>query len=1036
MREKFEYAIVKDPKIFKLNVLPAHSDHTVYRSREELRLGRSSLRQSLDGVWKFHYARNYAAAVPSFEALSYDARSWEDIRVPAHIQMEGYDVPAYVNTQYPWDGRDEIEPGEIPESFNPVASYVKYFTIPEEMRGRRLYISFQGVESGFALFMNGSFVGYSEDSFTPSEFELTPFLTEGEQKLAVQVFKWTASSWLEDQDFYRFSGIFREVILFTLPEIHVYDLRIRALLDSSLTKGELELRFQLTKAAGKIRYTLSREGRTAVRGTADCLAECVEINAQVESPALWSAENPALYVLDVEILGQDGAVQEVFQEAVGFRRFELKDGLMLLNGKRIVFHGVNRHEFSCDRGRVPKPEEVRQDIICMKRNNIDAVRTSHYPDASDIYRLCDEYGLYMIAENNMESHGIWDLIERGEKPIEYALPGNREEYLPMLLDRVNSTYQRDKNHPSVLIWSIGNESFGGKDTERMADFFRKEDPYRLVHYEGTAHDRRYPNATDMESQMYISVPDIERFLGEHGEKPFILCEYAHAMGNSNGAMHKYTELSDREVRYQGGFIWDFVDQSLRRKNRYGEEYQAYGGDCGERPTDYDFSGNGIIDGKRQPYDKMQEVKYNYQGLRITVERESVTIRNRFLFTDLSAFDGFVRVERNGELLREQPFPAALPPLSERSFSLLPYLSDTTAGEYAVTVSFRLRERNAWAEAGHEIAFGQGVYEIFAPERPHRGKLTVIHGGWNIGVRGADFDILLSRLQGGIVSYRYAGKELILELPRPNFWRAPTSNDKGNQMAFRYGTWKLASLYQTSIPPEAKENPELMRELMSYPKILETEDYVEVCFKKWLPTGAPSTLLVTYRIFGDAAVRVTMDYAGDAALPPMPEFSFLMKLDADYRHLRWYGLGPAENYCDRRSGARLGIYEKEVSDNVQPYLVPQESGNRTGVRWAELTDDRGRGIRFSGVREENGKGQDDPYASRPGTMELSAIPYTPEQLEEARHPYELPRVFHTVVRAGLKQMGVAGDDSWGARTHEEYLVDARNPLHFTFEFRGI
>lgn len=1065
MATKFDFKIVADPTVFKVNCLPAHSDHVCYRNEAEAEQERTANRRSLNGIWKFSYAVNPASVIEGFESLDYDCTGWDSIRVPSNMQMEGYDKPAYVNTQYPWDGRENIKPGEIPTEYNPVGSYITYFSIPKEWKDQPVCISFQGVESGFALYLNGQYVGYSEDSFTASEFDLTPFIQKGVNKLAVRVYKWTSSSWLEDQDFYRFSGIYRDVYLYTVPSVHLFDLKIRALLDDDYKDGTLEITPSYTvdgctqglkKSGGRgvygtTEYILSREGEEVISGEVPTKADTV-IRERVESPDLWSAEKPALYDLTLILKDEKGEVIEVIHEKVGFRRFEMKNGIMCINGKRIVFRGVNRHEFSCDTGRTPNPDEVLSDILTMKRNNINALRTSHYPNASMIYRLCDEYGIYMIAENNMESHGYWDKLWREDLPYSEALPGNRKEFLPMLLDRVNSTYEIDKNHPSILIWSDGNESYTGQDIQDMTDYFHMKDPDRLVHYEGGDHDPddHFPDSTDMYSQMYSTVDRIEKFLAapEHQDKPLILCEYTHSMGNSNGNMYKYIELSDREPRYQGGFIWDFVDQSVRRKNRYGEEFQAYGGDCGERPTDYEFSGNGILDGTRKPYAKMQEVKACYQPLDVKVDGTKVTIVNRNLFTDTSEYDCVVTVEREGVLISEEQIMTKVPPLSEGSYNL-PILKEKQAGEYAVTVSFRLHEDTDWAEKGYEIAFGQGVYTVADKKKKadadeavdysesllvvkKPGKFKVNNCVHNVGVQGDDFDILLSKLKGGIVSYRYGGKELIDAIPRPNFWRAPISNDYGNKMPARYGVWKLASLYQDFMDPFAAPYT-LSDEDKKYPIVKETKEFVDVTWKKYLPTVPMSACFVTYRIFADGTVRVIMDYDPVEGLPPMPEFGFMFKIDADYDHLTFYGMGPDENYCDRNHGARLGVYEVDVKDNVEKYLVPQETGNRTGVRWARVTDYRGRGIEFRGAEfTESG----DPMASKSGTFEISVTPYTPEQLEEAAHAYELPRVFNTVVRLSLKQMGVGGDDSWGARTHDEFLLPTDKKLQFAFEFKGI
>lgn len=1008
----FSYDLVKDPSYFRDGRAEAHSDHKYYASMAGMEQDTEDFRYSLNGLWKFHYAKNYQSTVQGFEKEDYCCRSWDDIRVPAHIQMEGYDVPQYANVQYPWEGREQIEPGEIPTVFNPVASYVKYFEVPENMKGKPVYISFQGAESAIAVWLNGNFVGYSGDSFTPSEFELTPYLKEGENKLAAQVFKWTAGSWCEDQDFFRFSGIYRDVYLYCIPEVHVQDLKVETILDDRYVDAELYVTIKATEE-GRIKMTLSRDGVSVKVLEADMTANSA-YSMRIEKPELWSAENPVLYDLLLEIYDENGNLSEVIPQKVGFRRFEMKDGIMQLNGKRIVFKGVNRHEFSSVTGRVPSREDLVKDIMTMKKNNINAIRTCHYSDAVGIYDLCDEYGLYMIAENNMESHGTWDTtFFSGD--YSGILPCDNMLWEDMMLDRVNSTYQRDKNHPSILIWSIGNESHGGKVPYEMSQLFRKLDRTRLVHYEGIARDRRYNDTSDMESQMYTSAEDVRAFLAKDSSKPFILCEYAHAMGNSCGAMHKYTDLTDTEPKYQGGFIWDYIDQSIYKKDRYGKEYLAYGGDFDDRPCDYNFSGNGIVyGGEREPSPKMQEVKFNYQNITAEVNKDCVKVINKNLFVNTDMYDCFVVLEKDGKFLKEVPMEVHVAPLSEEILPL-PIPEQTLPGEYVVTVSFRIREDTLWAKRGHEVAFGQGIYKVEVPVAKKKAPFTVINSVHNFGVRGDNFDVMFSVLNGGLVSYRYAGKEMIQKIPMPNFWRAPIDNDEGNGMPMRYAQWKIASMYMSHKKPiPGAIGPEL-----KLPVTEVTEDYAQITFTYAMPTTPESECSLTYRVFGDGTIQTTLAYDAVEALGDMPEFGVMFKFDADYDNVTWYGMGPEETYVDRCRGAKLGIYKNKVEDNMAQYLVPQECGNKVGVRWATVTDRKGRGMLFTG---EN--------------LSFSALPYTPHEIENARHVFELPPVHYTVVRVAKQQMGVGGDDTWGARTHPEYLLDAKGKMEFTFSFKGI
>ena len=1031
MRE-FDYALVKDPLYFRDGRMDAHSDHIYYRDENELQEKETSYRYSLNGLWKFHYAKNYKNSVKGFESVEYSCRDWDDIYVPAHIQMEGYDIPQYANVQYPWEGHEEIHPGEIPEKFNPVASYVNYFTVPETMRGKRLFISFQGAESGMALWLNGAFVGYSEDSFTPSEFELTEYVKEGENKLAVQVFKWTAGSWCEDQDFFRFSGIYRDVYLFTIPEVHVNDLKIRALPDETLERATLEMDAQVW-GNGTARIVLSREGEVIFEDRKELInieetpSDKNHFEWKVNQPELWSAEEPQLYDLLIEIYNKNGELQEIIPQKVGFRRFEMKDGIMTLNGKRIVFKGVNRHEFSSVTGRHVSEEELRKDLQMMKQNNINAIRTCHYPNTSLIYQLCDEYGIYMIDETNLESHGTWDtvLMTKDETDI---VPHNKPEWLGMILDRANSMYQRDKNHAAILIWSCGNESFGGKDIFEMSEFFRREDPTRLVHYEGVNSDRSYSDTSDMESQMYTSVEGIKAFLAKNDRKPFICCEYTHAMGNSCGAMHKYTDLTDTEPKYQGGFIWDYIDQSIYKKDRYGRDFQAYGGDFGDRPTDYNFSGNGIVyGGGRDASPKMQEVKFNYQNITAEVQGESVLVKNKNLFVNTDCYDCKVIVARDGKVIRTAEMDTAVEPLSEKSYEL-PLKKESRSGEYTVTVSFHLKEDTVWAKAGHEVAFGQYVYTVDnlegADEEKHQAiagasdQMQVIHSVHNIGVRGEHFEVMFSTLNGGLVSYKYAGREMIEAIPKPNFWRAPTDNDCGNQMPMRYAQWKIASMYLGH-----KEYRKGAFGPMNFPEVEEGENSVKISYTYFMPTTPASECRLSYEVFSDGRVKTTLSYDPVEGLGDMPEFGVLFKLNADYDRVEWYGLGEAETYADRKHGAKLGIYQNKVADNMAHYMVPQECGAKEEVRWAKVVDRKGRGMLFEMAKEN-------------GPMMFSALPYTPHEIENAMHPFELPEIHYTVVRAAKGQMGVGGDDSWGSYTHPEYLLNADGKMEFSFVFKGI
>lgn len=1022
---QFDYSKVKEPLFFKENVLPAHSSHITYRNKEELMTKNSSLRKSLDGIWKFSYAVNHASAIEGFEKEDYDCKCWADIRVPSHIQMEGYDRPQYVNLQYPWDGWEDINPGEIPERFNPVASYVKYFEVPDEMKGNEIRISFQGVESGMALWLNGSYVGYSEDSFTPSDFNITPYIKDGENKLAVQVYKWTSSSWCEDQDFFRFSGIYRSVYLYAVPSVYIEDINVKTLFpEDDLSKALLDVNAKIS-GRGSVKFTL-KDGKEII------FERKIEINdgapketaafqESVNSPQLWSAELPYLYKLEIEVSNVSGETEGYIEQQVGFRKFEMKNGRMLLNGKRIVFKGVNRHEFSSVFGRTPSYEEIEKDIITMKKNNINAIRTCHYPDDVAIYELCDRYGIYMIAECNMETHGTFDAYFRGLVPKQHVLPDDHENWEGMMLDRVNSCYQRDKNHPAILIWSCGNESYGGKTIYKMSQLFRSLDNTRLVHYEGIFHDRRYNDTSDMESRMYAKVWEIEEYLDTPDAKPFISCEYSHAMGNSCGALYKYTNLADKENSgYQGGFIWDYIDQSIYKKDRYGKEFQAYGGDFADRPSDYNFSGDGIVyGGDRNPSPKMQEVKFLYQNIGIEVHDKDFEVWNKNLFVSTDIFEAKAVLQRNGVCIEEKSMDISVGAESRLKLPI-PFEIPDISGEYALTISFCLKNDTLWEKAGYEVAFGQAVVaHVKEKELSIHKKLsyTIIRGRYNIGVRGEEFEALFS-VEGGLVSYRYAGKELLEMMPKPNFWRAPIDNDEGNNMPARYSQWKVASMYLTA-KGAGKERKTEHGVWYDNPLVVEEDDCVAINYCYKLQTTPEAECHVTYRVYGDGRIRTTLSYDPVKELGDMPEFGMIFRCNADYDRVEWYGNGPEETYEDRKCGAKLGIYRNLVKDNMAQYLVPQECGNKTGVRYAKVTDRKGRGLLFTG-----------------DGMNFSALPYSPHEMENARHPYELPKVHYTVIRVSMQQMGIGGDDSWGALVHPEFLIDVSHRLEFSFTFRGI
>ncbi|WP_100406874.1 glycoside hydrolase family 2 TIM barrel-domain containing protein [Bacillus solitudinis] len=999
---------LSDVNVFAVNRLPAHSDHVYYATVEEATDAvPMKMRHDLNGNWKFSYAVNPNNRPENFFKLDFECAAWGDINVPGHIQLQGYGTPQYVNTMYPWDGHNEIRPPEIPTDHNPVGSYVKFFNVPNHMHDKPINISFQGVETAFYVWLNGEFVGYSEDSFTPAEFELTPFLTEGENKLAVEVYQRSTGSWLEDQDFWRFSGIFRDVYLYTIPEIHVHDLNVQAELDSSYTLGTLQAELKslspIPKGAKIVAELFDAEG-SLVATTNEHLSEKTgKFSMKVNEPKLWSAEQPYLYKLFIKVYDASSNLVEVVPQKVGFRRFEIIDKIMCLNGERILFKGVNRHEFNCEKGRAISKEDMLWDIKTLKRNNINAVRTSHYPNQSYWYELCDEYGVYVIDEMNLETHGSWQKM--GAVEPSWNIPGNKKEWENIVLDRAVSMFERDKNHPSILIWSCGNESYAGEVILNVSNYFRSVDPSRLVHYEGVFHNRDYNDTSDMESRMYAKPADIEEYLTANPQKPYISCEYMHAMGNSLGGMNKYTDLEHKYTMYQGGFIWDFMDQALIKTDRYGKEFLAYGGDFGDRPTDYGFCTNGIVYANRELSPKMQEVKFLYQDLKLVPDKYGVKIINDSLFTNTADYDLECILFHEGKELHRSKLHVGVSPKSKGNVEFeWPTDIISESGEYCIHTSFKLKENTPWADVDYEIAFGQFIFKESKKEVEKvggdNGRFRVVEGDVNIGVHGTDFTIMFSKQVGSLISLKYAGKEIIEYPPAPLFWRATTDNDRGFSQNFHAGCWLTASLARKCVKTSVKE----------------AKNYVSVGFTYKLSISSEIKVKVNYRVYSDGSVQVKSNYHGAEDLPQLPIFAVSFKVPANYNQIEWYAMGPEENYSDRSLGARLERFKNKVDDNVSGYLMPQESGSRTGVRWAKLTNKEGQGIRISA--------SSDP-------LECNFSPYTAFDLENAQHLYELPNVHYTVITVAGKQMGVGGDDSWGSPVHEEYLIKGHEDLEFEF-----
>lgn len=912
-----------DPTVFQINRLNAHSDHVCYASEKELAQGHTSLRQSLDGLWRFAWSPKPAARPADFWRDGFDDSAFGTIRVPGHMELQGYGQIQYINTLYPWDGHAELRPPEIDWEDCPVGSYVREFDLDPGLREKQVCISFQGVEQAFYLWLNGQFLGYAEDSFTPSDFDLTPYLKETGNRLCVEVYKRSSAAWIEDQDFFRFSGIFRSVFLYAKPALHLADLWLQAGLEEDNSTGTLSIRLLLEgeTAGAAVRCEIAHPAQGILfDSNLELTAEGAYLRSQpfhLENARPWDHQHPELYRVTLTVSQAGGTVTEVIPYHIGFRRFELKDGLMLLNGQRLVINGVNRHEWNPETGRAIGLADMTAAMETFRRNHINAVRTCHYPNQTAWYHLCDQNGIYMMDETNLESHGSWQKLGRVEPS--WNVPGSLPQWRECVLDRARSMFERDKNHVSVLFWSCGNESYAGEDILAMAEFFRQNDPSRLVHYEGVFHCQEFDRISDVESRMYAPPWEIREYLENNPKKPFILCEYMHDMGNSLGGMESYIRLGEEFPQYQGGFIWDYMDQALWRTDCNGGWALGYGGDFGERQTDYAFSGNGIVfaDGTEKP--AMQEVRYWYSSPR---ERAAHDAANE----------------------RAKAAPA------------LP--------------GFRIK----------------------------KSPLHITHGDGALGVRGENFEVLFSFPEGGPASLRLGGQEWLWRAPRPAYWRAPTENDLGNGFAADSSVWAAADGWQKC------ENIEILEE---------SGEKVSIRFTYTAPALPGLRTDVTYTVEDTGRVTVSAHYHGGSGRPGLPLFGLRFATPEPLERVEWLGLS-GETYPDRKKGGVFGWHQE--APHIPAYLVPQECGCHADTRAVVLR--AGGGSRL--ILE---------MANTP--LAFSAVPYTPQQLEQAAHVEELPRPVRTTVTLCGAMRGVGGIDSWGSDVEQPYHVDSGQDQNLSF-----
>jgi beta-galactosidase len=1011
----------ENPAVFAVNKEQPHATQFPFENRPlALRRDRtaSAYFQSLNGKWKFHWVRKPADRPGDFYTEGYDDRAWAEIPVPGNWQMYGYGVPIYLNSPYPFDRN----PPFIQHDYNPVGSYRHHFTVPEHWSGRRIILHFGAVESAMYVWVNGRKVGYSQGSKLPAEFDVTDYVRPGDNLLAAEVYRWSDGSYLEDQDFWRLSGIQRDVYLVAQPAVHVRDFGIVAGLDSVYADGVLDVRLEVENHGGApaerwgVLVDLLDDGASILPGGAvgrsvtvsPGVPVSVGFREKVAAPRHWTAETPNLYTVLITLTDPSGATVEVQQARVGFRTVEIRGGQLLVNGVPILIKGVDRHEHDPVTGHVLTEESMRRDIALMKQFNLNAVRTSHYPDDPRWYELADEYGLYIVDEANIESHGMGYNLTR--------TLGNDPAWKAAHLDRTMRMVERDKNHPSVIIWSLGNEAGNGTNFYATYEWIKARDTTRPVQYERAGLEWN----TDLHVPMYPSIEYLVRYAEQQPARPLIMCEYAHAMGNSVGNFTDYWDAIKRYPALQGGFIWDWVDQGILTHNAAGKEMFGYGGDFGPRGTSSDgnFLINGVVSPDRQPHPSLWEVKKVYQSIDVepvALARGAIAVTNAYQFRDLRNVRlVWLRLADGTPIDSGAVEDLDIPAGERREIDLpLPGTAPDRDAEYHLTVGFRLKSAEGLVPAGHEIAWEQFplpvAVQLPEPERERHAALALEERDTTVVVTGDRFAVTFDVRNGELLSYRYRGRELILEPLRPNFWRAPNDNDFGGDWQNKLSVWKWAAdLWEFRHVAVERLSPEAVR--VTVRGTLRSVD-------------AEYTSEYTVHANGDVEVQNHFVPEGDS-MPRMPRFGMRMTMPAGFDYIAWFGRGPHESYWDRKAGARVGRYQGTVAEQFYPYVRPQETGNKTDVRWMAVTDKNGTGLLFVGA----------PLLS------ASALHYRMEDLDPGPvklpvHPADLTPRPETYLNVDYKQMGVGGTNSWGTTALPEYSLPYQE-YRYGFRFRGI
>ncbi len=1023
-----------DVAVYKVNVEPPHATMMVYPNAALAAAGdrtRSPWFRSLNGDWKFRCSPNPAARPADFYRADFNDAAWGAIPVPSNYQLHGCDIPIYTNIPYPFP-MDPDGPPVVPKDVNSVGSYRTTFTLPEGWAGRQTFLHFDGVDSAFYLWVNGQKVGYNEDSRTDAEFNITKYVKPGRNLIAVEVYRYSDGAYLEDQDMFRLSGIYRDVYLWSTAVQHIRDFEVVTDLDAAYRDATLRVRaevanYQGAPARGQVTLELlDAAGKSVVPPQTQAAAAGVTFAVAVPNPSKWTAETPSLYQLLLTLRDDSGATLEVIPAKVGFRKVEIRDARLLINGQPILLKGVNRHEHSPDTGHYVSRELMIRDIELMKRFNVNAVRTSHYPNAPEWYELCDRYGLYLIDEGNIESHGY------GNDPKNRL--ANDPAWGPLHLDRVQRMVERDKNHPSVIIWSLGNESGDGPNMTAVYKWTKQRDPSRPFHYEGSSHTGG-PNS-DFNSWMYPTPERAAALASKRPDQPLLLVEYTHAMGNSNGGLREYWDLLYSGINAAGAFVWDWVDQGLRQpvpaayRTASGKEtFLAYGGWWEDRAglfNDNSFCQNGLVGADRDPHGGLWAIKYVYRNLHaaaVELAAGRIRVKNWFDFVnprDLA--EGRWEVKAGGRTVAQGALPALdIPPHQQREYTLaLPSITPEPGVEYWLNLSFVLKNDTAWAKRGHEIAWDQFKLP-FASGRPSLNTasmppLTLSDQGNRVRLSGPDFAVVFDKTFGTLSEYWFRGERLLERGPLPDFWRAMTEND--------IGAWRSA---QSRLARDPSQDLTVWRAAGASWSPREAavqrldERSARVTFRGEL-AAVGATCQIAYTIYGSGDVIVEVSYQpGSAPRAMMPRFGAELILAPGYDRIAWYGRGPAPTYIDR-DFERVGVYESTVGREWNEYAKPQENGNKVDVRWVALTNAQGRGLLAAGAP----------------VLGVSAYHYSKDDIEAADYSFKLVPRPQVYLNLDLKQMGVGGVDSWSQNAFPlaAYRIPSGQPYSYRFRLSPI